>query len=462
MSITSSLVLKVAESTNKTPSQVESYASVSIDTRTLQSGALYVPIVGERFDGHQFIESAIEKGAKAALWQEGHSIPTPLPDHFQLYFVKDTLIALQQLAREYRDQVQPTVIAVTGSNGKTTVKDMLDSILTLAGTTYKTQGNFNNHIGLPLTILGMPNQCRYLILEMGMSGYGEIEFLSELAKPDMALITNIGESHMEQLGSRAGIAKAKSEIKAGLRKGGVLYIDGDEPLLSSLIGEDVHTVGFTQTSQVHISEHSSDAKGVHFTLNGKHIFTLPLLGKHNVKNAALAASLALGIGLDIALIQKGLSQVTISKMRLERSIGSSGELIINDAYNASPTSMKAALVTLKELTGFKQYIAVLGDMYELGSEEQELHSKIAAEVQAPITHLICVGNKAKWIYDAANIKTLNRDIDLHWAATVSEAKVVLGSLITSDSVVLLKASRGLQLEKILDQSPESEKGEMNK
>ncbi|MDQ0206447.1 UDP-N-acetylmuramoyl-tripeptide--D-alanyl-D-alanine ligase [Alkalicoccobacillus murimartini] len=462
MSVSHELVKRVATKTRVEQVESINYMSVSIDTRSLQSGALYIPIVGERFDGHQFLAQAIEAGAKAAIWQGDVPVPKDLPDSFQLYFVQDTLTTLQELAKQYRAEVNPSVIAVTGSNGKTTVKDMLSSILTFAGPTYKTQGNFNNHIGLPLTILGMPKDCQYLILEMGMSGYGEIHLLSMLSLPNAAVITNIGESHMEQLGSREGIAKAKAEIRDGLVEAGTLYIDGDEPLLATLTEDTVCSVGFSQSSDRQISEVHANAEGFHFTLHGVGQLVIPLLGRHNVKNAALAASLAAGLGLSYDQIQAGLKQVKISSMRLERSKGSRGELMINDAYNASPTSMVASLEALKDITGFSKYVAVLGDMYELGEQEKALHEQMAPHITTPITHLLTVGQKGKWISESVAQSDKTSNISLLHAATVEEATDLLAPLLSEETVVLLKASRGLKLEKIINDLLVSEKGEMNK
>ncbi|MEK4565419.1 UDP-N-acetylmuramoyl-tripeptide--D-alanyl-D-alanine ligase [Alkalihalobacillus sp. FSL R5-0424] len=461
MSISHSLVKAVSTSLRITDNVNAVYTSVSIDTRTLQQNALYVPISGERFDGHQFIERAIEQGAKASIWQKDVPVPEGLPADFQLYFVEDTLLALQKLAKLYRHEVKPKVIGVTGSNGKTTVKDMLASILSFAGTTYKTQGNYNNHIGLPLTILGMPADCQFLILEMGMSGFGEIHLLSTLSEPDAAIITNIGESHMEQLGSREGIAKAKAEIRDGLVAGGTLYIDGDEPLLQTLQGEDVCTVGFQEHNHNQVTNILAQATGFQFTLQSVGDLTLPMLGKHNVKNAALAASLAKGLGVTLAHIQEGLEQVKISGMRLERLVGEQGELIINDAYNASPTSMRASIDALKELDGFTHYIAVLGDMYELGANEKALHEQIADSIEAPITHLVTVGDKGKWLYDATKQQKAE-GITMDHAPTVQEAAMLIKPYLNEQTVVLLKASRGLKLESILNYLKESGKGEMNK
>ncbi|MBM0065258.1 UDP-N-acetylmuramoyl-tripeptide--D-alanyl-D-alanine ligase [Alkalicoccobacillus gibsonii] len=462
MSIAHHLIKSVSTHLRLTEDVNALFSSVSIDTRSLQEGALYVPISGERFDGHQFIEKAIEEGAQASIWQKDMPVPASLPAEFQLYFVEDTLLALQKLAKLYRKEVNPKVIGVTGSNGKTTVKDMLASILSYAGTTYKTQGNYNNHIGLPLTILGMPADCQFLILEMGMSGFGEIHLLSTLSEPDAAIITNIGESHMEQLGSREGIAKAKAEIRDGLVAGGMLYIDGDEPLLQMLKGKDVCTVGFDRHNHNQVTNVLVDSTGFQFKLQSVGDLTLPMLGKHNVKNAALAASLAKGLGVSFSHIQAGLKQVKVSGMRLERLVGDHGELIINDAYNASPTSMKASVDALKDLDGFTHYIAVLGDMYELGANEKAFHEQIADDIETPITHLITVGDKGKWLYEATKRQQKSNGITLNHAPTLEEAANLIKPLLNDQTVILLKASRGLKLETILNYLKESGKGEMNK
>ncbi|WP_078430656.1 UDP-N-acetylmuramoyl-tripeptide--D-alanyl-D-alanine ligase [Alkalihalobacterium alkalinitrilicum] len=425
-----------------------SFTGVYTDSRQPMENGLFVPIVGERFDGHNFIHSAIEKGANASLWQKDKPIPKNIPENFYLYLVEDTLQALQQLSKAYLKFIDPIVVGVTGSNGKTTTKDLLDAVLSTTYKTYKTQGNFNNHIGLPLTILGMEHDCELLILEMGMSGYGEIELLSNIAEPHFAVVTNIGESHIEQLGSREGIAKAKMEITKGLRRDGKVIIDGDEPLLHSFYSENVSTCGFAHTCKSQIMNISSTEFGYTFSINGEDtLFEVPLLGRHNIKNAAYAIIIGRELGLTEESIQSGLKQVSLTGMRLERLKGLNGSTIINDAYNASPTSMRAAIEAIKELPGFSKRILILGDMYELGPDESALHKSVASVIDKPITHLFTVGEKGQWILDAFNEK---KDHTLIVQRFLNKEDIVETALklLDENTVVLIKASRGLQLETI--------------
>ena len=207
------------------------HVEIMTDSRERVDNGLFIPIIGERFDAHQFIEQAIENGAVAALWDRKKEIPSTIPESFVFFFVDDTAQALQQLAKKYRQDVNPIVIGITGSNGKTTTKDLVSSVLATKYRTHRTVGNFNNEIGMPLTILQMKDDTEVLVVEMGMSDFGEIDRLTNIAQPDYAIITNIGESHIEHLGSREGIAKAKLEITNGLKRDGKLLIDGDEKLL---------------------------------------------------------------------------------------------------------------------------------------------------------------------------------------------------------------------------------------
>ncbi|WP_088104999.1 UDP-N-acetylmuramoyl-tripeptide--D-alanyl-D-alanine ligase [Halalkalibacter urbisdiaboli] len=456
--LTSSLIQSILLSTRFSEGE-RNFSSVSTDTRTLQPDALFVPLVGERFNGHTFITTAIERGATAALWQEGQPVPKDLPVKFQLYFVKDTLHALQQMAAKYREQLNPTVIAITGSNGKTTTKDILFSLLSLHGDTYKTQGNYNNHIGLPLTILATPSTCQYLILEMGMSGFGEIELLSKIARPNETVVTNIGESHMEQLGSREGIATAKMEIRAGLQQGGHVYLDGDEPLLSPHIQPDSLKIGFSGDNDYEITDVQAKEDGYSFLLDGESYY-LPLLGEHNVKNAAYCIIISKKLGLTPELIQKGLSKISLSGMRLQKQVGSSGELIINDAYNASPTSMIAAVKAIQSIPNYQNRIVVLGDMYELGSNEEQLHRNVAQAVKEPITHFLAIGDKAKWIADEW-LKSVNgSSITLKSTSSIDEAAKLLAAIVNKDTVILFKASRGMKLEQLIDKYQSIGKGEV--
>ncbi|WP_100373295.1 UDP-N-acetylmuramoyl-tripeptide--D-alanyl-D-alanine ligase [Bacillus sp. FJAT-45037] len=427
--------------------QEQSFTAVSTDTRTIKKDDLFVPLIGERFNGHDYVNVAAKNGSTASLWQEGQPIPSDLPIDFQLYIVKDTLSALQQMAKAYRIEVNPKVIGITGSNGKTTTKDILASILSVSGKTFKTQGNFNNHIGLPLTILAMPSTCQYLILEMGMSGFGEIELLTKLAEPDLAIVTNIGESHMEQLGSRSGIAKAKMEIKEGLRRNGKVFIDSDEPLLESWNSPEIVRVGFQQ-ADLSVDQVVATSDGYQFVMDGEH-FKLSMLGKHNVKNAAYCIAVAKKLGMSSEKIKQGLSNLSLTSMRLERVSGSIGELIVNDAYNASPTSMIAAIEAVKMIPNYTKRIIVLGDMFELGSDEKSLHESVAKVIEAPITHVITIGERAKWITDALKKTQMNVTPTLFHGDTKDEAAKWLPTVVDKDTVVLFKASRGMKLEEVI-------------
>lgn len=445
--LTSSLLESLTISTRLNETE-QSFTAVSTDTRTIVEGALFVPLKGERFNGHDYVDAAIKSGAQAALWEEGQPVPAALPDDFQLYVVKDTLFALQEMASAYRVKINPKVIGITGSNGKTTTKDILASLLSLEGETYKTQGNYNNHIGLPLTILAMPSTCKYLILEMGMSGYGEIERLSKIAKPDLAIVTNIGESHMEQLGSRAGIAKAKMEIKEGLSPAGFLFIDSDEPLLDGWKQSSIMRVGFNH-ADILVENVAATVDGYQFDIEGHH-FELSLLGKHNVKNAAYCIAVARKFGLATSKIQTGLRQISLTSMRLEKLTGDKGELIVNDAYNASPTSMIAAIDALKAIPSYEKRVVVLGDMFELGTEEEALHKSVAQVITPPITHVLTLGDRAKWIYEeASHISSSSTFDEIAHFTTKQELADHLSKLVDQKTVILFKASRGMKLEEVI-------------
>jgi UDP-N-acetylmuramoyl-tripeptide--D-alanyl-D-alanine ligase len=433
---------------------------VSKDTRQKSENALYVPIVGDRFDGHDFLLDALKQGCSATVWQEGKDLPEGLPDDFPVLYTSDTIELLQKISKYFLKKVNPVVIAVTGSNGKTTTKDMIESVASTTYKTFKTQGNYNNHIGLPLTILAMEENTEVLILEMGMSNFNEISLLSKLAEPDAAVITNIGESHMEQLGSREGIAKAKMEIADGLKQGGLLIIDGDEPLLAHVTGENVLKAGFSDDSTLRLSNIETNTKGVSFTLEeGTTVYRIPMLGRHNIKNASYAIAIGHYLNIEENKIKEGLETLKVTAMRLEMKKGKNGTLLINDAYNASPTSMSAALETLAELNSFKTKAAVLGDMYELGQSEEEMHRSIASHVAPSITHVITIGEKGAWIADELN-KQANRP-EVMRCLTKEEAVEPIGKLLSGDTAVLFKASRGMALETLISKFIEEEQESKN-
>lgn len=421
---------------------------VYTDTRKETSKALFVPIEGDSFDGHQFLQSAIENGAVAAFWNKEKPLPSFVPTDFPIFFVNDTLIALQQLAHLYRSLINPHVIGITGSNGKTTTKDFVASVLSKSYETHKTKGNFNNHIGLPLTILDMSPATQVLVLEMGMNHFGEIEQLSFIAEPDVAVITNIGESHIEYLGSREGIAQAKSEITAGLKQNGKVLVDGDEPLLAPLhTREGVVSCGFDSKNQYVLSNIDMNDRGSQFTINEAHAFEINLPGKHNVKNASFAIVIAQQLGMSQEQIQEGLRAMDLTGMRLERIEGKNGVTLINDAYNASPTSMMASIEVMKDLPHFSRKILVLGDILELGELSDSLHRSIAAVIAEPIDTVITIGNRASVIVE--ELEKEDSSLALYPFTEKEEAIPVLEQYLNEDTVILFKASRKLALETIV-------------
>ncbi|MFP3121450.1 UDP-N-acetylmuramoyl-tripeptide--D-alanyl-D-alanine ligase [Ectobacillus funiculus] len=426
---------------------------VSIDSRKISGGNLYIPIQGERFDGHAFAQSSLENGAAALLWQQDVQNP---PDNVPVIFVDDTLVALQQLARSYRDQLDVKIIGVTGSNGKTSAKDIVTSLLSTKFKVQKTEGNFNNHIGLPLTILRLKEDTEMAVLEMGMSARGEIEFLSKLARPNAAIITNIGESHLMELGSRAGIAEAKLEIVLGLQEGGLLVYNGDEPLLTSRVNEMIDlpvtkaAFGNQKVNDYYPTSIALDATGTTFTINHAPAlsFFLPVLGKHNVCNALACMAIAEFFGVTWEEMKQGLAQLQLTGMRMEVIKTDNGLTVINDAYNASPTSMRAALLLMDELQGFSHKIAVLGDMLELGNQEVEFHYEIGQSINpARIDYVFTYGNLGRHIAKGAAEHLGSKRVKAYddKEALVKDLKELVGA----KDVVLVKASRGMRLEEVI-------------
>ncbi|HLR10378.1 MAG TPA: UDP-N-acetylmuramoyl-tripeptide--D-alanyl-D-alanine ligase [Sporosarcina sp.] len=425
---------------------------VSIDSRTVQKGDLFIPFRGEQVNGHRFVESAIEQGAAASLWlKDEPNPPTDLP----LLFVEDSEVALQEMARAYRDELSCKVIGITGSNGKTSTKDLVASVLSPYFNVKKTEGNFNNELGMPLTLLSLERDTDIAVLEMGMSGFGEISFLSKLAKPDFAVITNIGEAHMQDLGSRKGIAQAKFEIIDGLKEDGKLFFDGDEPLLAQFVDEAEVVYAFSfgdeRTNDLHIDALQTTDAGSAFNVDGliRGTFTIPVYGAHQVKNTLAAIGIAHHLGLTNEKIAKALATASLTAMRMQPVVGTNGALFINDAYNAAPTSVNAALQFMKETTLRQDKWVVLGDMLELGDEERAYHEQLSEPLLAMGAQgILLYGPRMKWLYD--QLQTAETDATLIWSEDdYAPLQEVLTKQTGPSSVVLLKGSRGMALENVL-------------
>lgn len=422
---------------------------VMMDSRKKTPNSLFIPIIGERFDAHEFIDQAIEHGAIATLWDQRYTVPEKLKNKCLFFYTDDTLTAFQKLANLYRQKVNPIVIGITGSNGKTTTKDILSSILRRKYRTHQTAGNYNNDIGLPLTILSMPNHTEVLVLEMGMNDFGEIDLLTRIALPDYAIITNIGESHIEYLGSREGIAKAKLEVINGLKASGSLIVDGDEPLLRSLdLQQPIFRCGFSDENETftRITKDKVALGLTTFTL-GNRTYQIPLTGRHHAKNAAFAIVVAKELQMNKTQIQEGLRQIEQSDMRFETIETTSGALLINDAYNASPTSMIGAIEIMKQLKQYEHKVVVLGDIFELGKRSAELHKQVGKAISEPITAVYTIGK------DAENInKVVQQHRSYISAEHFTDEKALVKQIethLTNDTIILFKASRGMAFEKII-------------
>lgn len=420
---------------------------VSIDSRDIKSQNLFIPFKGEHVDGHQYVAQALRDGAGASFYQKG----TFLDENVEgpIIWVDDTLTALQQLAKAYLEFVNPQVIAVTGSNGKTTTKDMIESVLKPQFKVKKTQGNYNNEIGMPLTILELDIDTEISILEMGMSGFHEIEFLSNLAEPDIAVITNIGESHMQDLGSREGIAQAKAEIITGLRSNGVFIYDGDEPLLEShvtkILDVDIVSIGKDKDNTLVCQIEDIENAGIVFNINGGERFELPILGEHNMKNATIAIAVGKRLGLSHDIIFNNLRKVELTGMRMEQHYTSDNKLVINDAYNASPTSMKAAIDTLSIMKGRK--IIVLGDVLELGPDSQMMHENVGRYLEGKnIDALFTFGAASKFISNTGKAHVTQAE---HYEDKQSLI-TSLQDYVQSEDKILVKGSRGMKLEEVVE------------
>ncbi|WP_439425283.1 UDP-N-acetylmuramoyl-tripeptide--D-alanyl-D-alanine ligase [Oenococcus alcoholitolerans] len=426
--------------------------SVDFDSRKIKQGGLFLPIsdhdspdIHRMFadytiasvDGHRFIESAEKNGALASF--ADHEVPSNIP----LLLVKDTQLAFWQLAADYLKKVDPKRIAVTGSNGKTTTKDMIAAILEKKYRVHKTVASSNNEIGVPKTILDMPEDSQFLVAEMGMDRPGQLTALSELVKPDLALITMIGEAHIEFFKSRAKIADAKMEIINGLKDDGILVYNGDEPLLRERAdrfkGRKI-TFGFESGNDYHVTNLSQSDK-LKFEVNGRG-YSAHLLGDFNAVNAAAAIAVAEVYGLDQQQIHSALDDLKVTSERLQLLEGKNQETIISDVYNSNPTAAIKAIDILKTYPASGKKIIVLGDMLELGRQQVKMHERLVPYLRgAAFDRIYLVG---------PIMKNLTPLIDCIWypSQSLDDLSVELNKILSKGDVVLLKASHGIHLEKV--------------
>ncbi len=416
------------------------FFGANFDTRRLKEGELFVALQGAR-DGHDFVPAALEKGAAAVLASK------PMGEDIPAIYVEDTTLALQSLAKGYRECLNLTCVGITGSVGKTTTKEMIAAVLEQGYVTQKTAENFNNGIGLPVSVLGLREDCRGAVLEMGMNHFGEIAALTAIAQPDIALITNIGTMHIENLGSREGILQAKLEILQGLRPGGKVIFWGDDEYLSKVAENyGALTYGFGAHNDVRATDLAETQAGLRFTLHAKNRsfpVELPAAGEHNVLNALAAATVGLLCGLEEAQIQKALGNFRNTGMR-QNIYTKKGIRIIEDCYNAGPESMAAALEVLKKAPGRK--IAALGGMLELGELAPRAHYAVGQKAAELCDALFAYGENSEEYVRGAKDAGLTRAQAFPSHEALAQA---LKETLQEGDSLLVKGSRGMKMEKVL-------------
>ena len=451
--------------------------NVQTDSRRAAAGDLFIAIIGERMDGHRFVPGAMEAGAEGCLVSKA---PEKIPEGKFCVLVPDTTKAMGDLAAYYLRKLGIPVVAITGSVGKTTTKDMVASVLSTKYRTRKTAGNLNNHLGLPMTAFRLTAEDEIAVLEMGMNHLGEIDYLVRIAQPDVAVITNVGDAHIGNLGSRENILRAKCEIFHGLKKGGTAVLNGDDALLTTLrpgaarvsdaaAGETdgapfaemyagIDAGGFTfhwagesegcDYRAVNIEDTLPDeVRCVAQTPSGSFAVEIPSLGRHMIYPAMTAAAVGQYFGLTGEEIAKGISEFESTHMRMDVEKCDNGIILYNDTYNANPQSMEAALGILANSTAERK-VAVVGDMLELEPYSEKLHRQVGEfAAEQPIDILVTVGTRAGWLAEAA----LEHDMeDVRPCTDKEEAKKVLAELVKPDTAFLFKASRGMALEELYE------------
>lgn len=426
---------------------------ICTDTRKANAKDLFIPLVGEKFDGHNFILNAYENGVRTFLKNKSNNIVLNLDD-VNIVEVEDTTKALGDLAKYYKNKFSINYISITGSTGKTTTKDIIHSVLSSKYNTLKNEGNFNNHIGLPMTIFKLEDKYETAILEMGMSNSGEIKYLANIVDPKIAVISNIGLSHIENLGSQENILKAKLEITSSFAKDNVLIINGDDEYLKKLKSENLDyklkSFGFEKGNDVFCVEYEMDENGINLTCSidkNNETFFLPARGKHNIYNAMAAIMVGIELGLNLNEIKNGLRNFKPSKMRLD-IIKKDSITIVNDVYNASPDSMKAALDILAEYKNNRK-IAVLGDMLEMGDYAETGHRIVGHYGKNKCDIIITVGKNSKYIGIEAKEHGFKEKNVIHFDNNIEVIKYLKNNLNKND-VVLVKGSRGMKMEEIVN------------
>jgi UDP-N-acetylmuramoyl-tripeptide--D-alanyl-D-alanine ligase len=432
---------------------------IRTDTRALTRGDCFIALRGDRFDGHEFVNQAIEQGASAAVVSNPTCANSPIPDQFGVLQVQDTLTAMHKLATNYRRLMLPAtrLVTISGANGKTTTKEMVAAVLAQQFRVVKTRANDNNHIGVPQTVLAIQPEDQFGVIELGSNHPGEMKLLAEVVQPDVCLVTNIGLAHVEFLGDEAGVAREEGLPLEFLPRDGDSYavLNADDrwfPELRARTRATVLSVGIDNFADIRASNIVLNGD-IKFRLNiakrrDDVVIRLKTLGRHQIYNALQAAAVGYMQGMELDDIREGLENVEYPKLRMELKVVS-GIRFINDCYNANPASMRAALQTLRETPCAGRRIAVLGDMLELGAHTRQAHLDLGAmAANSGLELLVTVGQAAKWMAEAAMDAGMDtcRIVPVLSAREAAEA---LYSVVRAGDTVLLKGSRRVGLEKVL-------------
>ena len=435
---------------------------ISLDSRSIRSGDLFLAMKGERFDGHDFVGAALSRGAAGAIVRDSYNVGPlaikPNPKRLAPFIlgVRDPLFAYQQLATHHRSRFDIPVVAVTGSNGKTTTKEMVASVMAHRWRVLKTEGNLNNRIGVPQTLFRLNGRHEGAVIEMGVDHVGQTTRLCEIVRPTIGVITNIGPDHLEFFGSMEGSAQSKAELLDLLPPDGTAVLNADDPYYDYLAARAICRVvsfGFSSKADVRATDVKSDGRNgtiFRLLLPGKvrhTIVRMHVQGDHNVTNALAAAAVGAVLGLPGAVIAQGLSRFRPAAMRSQVFV-SHGVTVINDCYNANPASMKAAVQLLAQRGAGRKKIAVLGDMLELGSNAVPLHEEVGTFVaQRGIDQLVACGTLGRSLAEGAGRAGLDRR-NIILAPDAAVAVTAVKAIVKPGDVVLVKASRGMKLEQV--------------
>lgn len=424
--------------------------SFHFNSKKIQKDACFIALTKGVRDGHEFLQDALEKGAQAAIISNS-SIALDSLGQLALILVPDTEQALQQIALAYRQQLHLPMIAITGSNGKTTTKDMVAHLLETRKKVYKTQGNLNNHLGAPLSLLQIEESHEAAVLELGMNHAGEIDLLAGIVKPTISVITNIGDAHLEFFGSKHAIAKAKGEILPHTDPSSYVLLNKDDPFVCSQADRYPGIIYYYSVKE-HADVFATDLlftdKGTSFRLHIGDQSTscfMPMYGEHNVSNVLPAAFIAYQFGFTLEQIASAMLSLAISAMRFQIIDGPKQSLLINDAYNASPTSMRASIHTFRQIYPNRKKVVVLGDIYELGDESKTLHQSVGKYIQdlkkKQELVVVTIGEHSQWI---------SKECEGTHFSTKEEAIKALQPYLSKEYALLFKASRGMMLEDVIN------------